>query len=85
MTEKEGKSVRVGCGQYEWSLQAEPFPCATGLLITIESMQVLPPATQGAIFAWFEGLSYPWSTRSAVMGSTPAVEALAPVQCLSKS
>jgi hypothetical protein len=84
MTEKEGKSVRVGCGQYEWSLQDGAVPCATSLVITIEAMQILPFSTQEAIFAWLEGLSYPWSTRTAVVASAPAVQRLADVlQCLS--
>jgi hypothetical protein len=85
MTEKEGQSVRVGCGQYEWSLQDGPVPCATSLVITIGAMQILPPTTRGAIFPWLEGLSYPWSTRSAVVASAPAVQGLADVlQCLSQ-
>jgi hypothetical protein len=82
MTEKEGKSVRVGCGQYEWSLQGEPFPCATSLVITIEAMQVWPPSTQEAIFSWLEGLSYPWSTPSAVLAAAPVIQDLSAVlQC----
>ncbi len=85
MTEKDGKSVRVGCGHYEWSLQDEPFPCATSLVITIEDMQILPPSTQAAIFAWLGSLSYPWSTPSAVVASAPTVQGLAAVlQCLSQ-
>lgn len=84
MTEKEGKSVRVGCGHYDWSLQSE-HRCATSLIITIEAMQILPPSTQGAIFAWLESLSYPWSTPSAVVAAAPAVHGLETVlQCLSQ-
>ncbi len=79
MTEKRGKAVRVGCGRYDWSLQTGPDPRAEGLVITIEVMQVFPASTQGTILAWLEGLAYPWATRSAVIGSAPAVEGLGPV------
>lgn len=83
MSQKVGKSVRVGCGQYEWLLRRDPAPCAAGLVITIDEMQVLPPSAQEPILCWLEGLSYPWSTPSEVLGTAPDVQGLASVlKCL---
>jgi hypothetical protein len=85
MSVKEGKGVRVGCGQYEWLLRNDPAPCAAGLVITIDEMQVLPPSVQGPIFSWLQGLNYPWSTRSEVVDTAPNLQGLASVlKCLAK-
>ena len=83
MTDKESKAVRVGCGKYEWSLAYEPVPCASALVISIDVMQVLDASTQRQVFAWLEGLAYPWSSASAVVRTAPELEQLAPVlSCL---
>jgi hypothetical protein len=79
MTEKSGKTVRVGCGRYEWSLVYEPTPCATALVISIEAMQVLAPPEQHRVLAWLEGLHYPWSTAAFAARTAPAIAELMPV------
>lgn len=79
MTEKSSKSVRVGCGNYDWSLGYEPAPCATALVISIEAMQVLAPPEQRGVLAWLESLPYPWSTADAAVRAAPPIDELAPV------
>jgi hypothetical protein len=79
MTEKSNKSVRVGCGTYDWTLTYQPSPCATALVISIAVMQVLPPAERHRVMAWLEGLTYPWSSAVSAANSAPAIEGLEPV------
>lgn len=78
MTDKETKNVRIGCGRYDWTFQKTPTFLATQLVITIESMVVLPPTTTGEVMKWLLGLSYPWASASAI-DSAPSLEMLAPV------
>jgi hypothetical protein len=79
MTEKSSKSVRVGCGTYDWTLNFDPVPCATALVISIELMQVLPPQDAGRVIAWLERLPYPWASAQSVVSTAPAIELLQPV------
>jgi hypothetical protein len=80
MTEKESGIVRVGCGRYDWTFQQEAATWfASGLVITIEAMQVLAPSTGAAVLAWLERLAYPWSDAASVAESAPTIEDLAPV------
>jgi hypothetical protein len=44
MTEKQSKAVRLGCGRYDWVFSEVAPHLATQLTITIDAMQVLPPA-----------------------------------------
>lgn len=79
MTEKSSKSVRVGCGTYHWTLNYQPSPCATLLVISIEVMQVLAPAEGHRIMGWLEKLPYPWSSAASAASAAPAIEGLKPV------
>jgi hypothetical protein len=79
MTEKSSKSVRVGCGNYQWSFVYEPTPCARALVISIEAMQVLAPPEQHRVLAWLESLPYPWSTAASAVRAAPPIAELAPV------
>lgn len=79
MTAKQDKSVRVGCGKYEWSFVYEPTLCATELVISIEVMQVLSSSAQTQVLAWLEQLARPWSSADAIVRTAPALEELAPV------
>jgi hypothetical protein len=63
MTAKDDRTVRVGCGRYDWTLQPTPAWRATRLVITIEAMQVLPAAEASGVYAWLEQLAYPWSRK----------------------
>lgn len=66
MTEKELKSVRVGCGSYEWAFQREPKLSVTELIITIEEMLILEEAMTGEMMHWVGQLDYPWTSAAAV-------------------
>jgi hypothetical protein len=79
MSEKDSKSVRVGCGRYDWTFDVEAPHTASHLVITIEAMQVLPPSQFAPIFAWLQQLNYPWSSAVAMTKLAPSVEMLAPV------
>ena len=78
MTAKDGGAVRVGAGRYAWTLEPRPWR-ATRLVITIEAMQVLPASSAPAIDAWLEPLDRPWSRATAVVGTAPRLDLLAPV------
>ena len=79
MTEKDSGSVRVGCGRYDWMLQAKPHGLATRLVISIEAMQVLAPNQFEPVFAWVRSMDYPWTSADAVVRGAPQLPALAPV------
>ena len=70
MSEKESRSIRVGCGRYEWTFLDDRTRLATRLLITIDQMLVLPPEAAVEVRAWLLRLSYPW-TSAAIVKSTP--------------
>jgi hypothetical protein len=79
MSEKESRSVKVGCGRYDWVFDAEPTWLASHLTISIEVMQLLPPSQFAAVYAWIAQLAYPWSSAEAAADLAPPIEALAPV------
>jgi hypothetical protein len=71
MTEKQTRNVRVGCGRYDWTFQADPVALATRLVITIESMVVLTPDASQPVLRWLVGMSYPWSSTAEVAAAPP--------------
>ena len=79
MTEKDSRSVRVGCGRYEWELQGSSPYLANHLHISIEAMQLLPPAQFEAVFTWVRLLNYPWSSAAESAKLAPRIELLADV------
>jgi hypothetical protein len=79
MTEKSSRSVRVGCGSYDWTLSGHPLPCASSLVISIDVMQVLSHMEEDRVMAWLEGLPSPWCSASAAASSAPGLEGLKPV------
>jgi len=79
MTEKDGGSVRVGCGRYDWTLRADRPGLATRLVISIEAMQVLAPDQFEAMLAWVRSMDYPWTSADAAVRDAPRLPALAPV------
>jgi hypothetical protein len=80
MTGRDDGSVRVGSGRYDWALDAAPTGCASELVITIDAMEVLPPALAPAILSWtMRSLTYPWSSAVEISDTAPAIEQLAPV------
>jgi hypothetical protein len=79
MSEKESRSVKVGCGRYDWVFEPQPTCLAKQLSIAIEAMPVLPPSQAGVVYAWIARLPYPWATAEAAVDLAPSIDALAPV------
>ena len=79
MSEKQSKSVRVGCGRYDWSFAKTAPRLATHLTITIQAMQILPPAELATVLAWVQALNYPWCSVEEVARASAGSELLAPV------
>ena len=79
MSQKQSKSVRVGCGRYDWSFAQAPPHLATHLTITIHAMAVLPPSELAAVLAWVQAFTYPWCAAEEVASGAPSIELLAPV------
>lgn len=79
MSEKSSKTVRVGCGRYDWRFEAGSTGLATNLVITIEAMQVLPPESLESTYQWMAKLEYPWSSAAQVEAAAPPVESIAQV------
>jgi hypothetical protein len=79
MSEKQSKSVRLGCGRYDWSFASAAPHLATRLTITIHAMQILPATELAAVLAWAQALSYPWSSAEEAVRNAPDIGLLAPV------
>ncbi len=79
MSEKQSRSVRVGCGRYDWSFGEVAPHLATHLTITIDAMQILPPADLAPVLAWVRELPYPWCGHEEAVRNAPAIDMLAPV------
>jgi len=79
MSEKQSKSVRVGCGRYDWSFAKAAPHLAMHLTITIQAMQVLSATELAAVLAWVQALNYPWCAVEDVVRESPSIELLAPV------
>lgn len=76
MAVKDGRSVRVGCGRYDWGFEPEPSGLAASLRITIDTMLVLPEDTHPLVLPWLLRLSYPWSSPAEVAAAPTPVAAL---------
>jgi hypothetical protein len=93
MREKATGAVRVGAGSYDWDFADDgpPAPAAmagtqkrcraTSLVITVDTMVVLPAETTPVIFPWLMALPYPFCSAEQMLADAPTVEsdALAPV------
>jgi hypothetical protein len=79
MSEKDERSVRVGCGRYDWAFDERAPGLATSLTISLEVMQVLPPDALERSLEWVLQLDYPWSSAPAAVECAPGMELLAPV------
>jgi hypothetical protein len=79
MTEKDNKSVRVGCGTYEWTFSSEPPHLANALVININAMLALPPSCAATVLPWLLQLSYPWCSSAQASALAPSMRELAHV------
>jgi hypothetical protein len=73
MTEKNGGSVRVGCGSYNWSFDHQQEILADQLIITIEQMILLSPDCYDQIFSWVTKLPYPGCGAVEMLQTMPSL------------
>lgn len=65
MTEKASRSVRVGCGRYDWTFRADGTR-VDSLVITIAEMLNLESAAAVPIWQCVASLHYPWTNYEEV-------------------
>ena len=80
MTERENRTVRVGCGRYDWRFRSQPPPLAERLTITIDVMEALPPVCLLPIMNWLSRLPCPWCPPHAMLDTAPALDGLKPIR-----
>ncbi len=78
MSAKSDGQVRVGCGRYDWHFG--PDGLVQKLVITIETMNMLPVTVLATIMQWLSGLPYPWCTPRDVLEGMPDASGLAAVR-----
>jgi len=74
MSEKQSRTVRVGCGRYDWSFTDNGRVC--GLVITVGAMEVLPAEALEPVMSWVSSLPYPWCPASTAADAIPALTGL---------
>ncbi len=79
MSEKATGLPRVGCGRYDWTFGGGPSVRVERLMITIETMQVLPAEALDPVMAWVAALPYPWCPPRVAVAAAPVVDGLEPV------
>jgi len=84
MSEKVSRTVRVGCGSYEWTF-GDAGDLARMLTITIDVMESLPASTLELIVNWLERLPYPWCPADIALRQMPHIEQLSPNRPLCQS
>jgi len=70
MSEKLNRSLRVGCGSYDWQFcsgndRVQP------LSITIEKMEPASAELMAEVMGWISELAYPWCEFSAIAKELP--------------
>jgi len=80
MSEKDARSVRVGCGRYDWLFTSTVPRLVEQLTITVEAMQSLDPTHLGSVMNWLSGLPHPWCEPQRALRSAPALDALRSLQ-----
>lgn len=80
MSEKDSRSVRVGCGRYDWQFQSHGQHLVERLTITIHRMESLPPSCLAAVSNWLSRLPYPWCTAQSALADIPSLEVLHPIR-----
>lgn len=79
MSARSDGALRVGVGRYDWQFSPDARCLVEKLVITIDVMQVLPPAELDRIIGWVASLPYPWCRPDEVMATMPAIEELSPI------
>jgi hypothetical protein len=74
MSVKVSKSIRVGCGYYEWQFGANEL--VQHLTITIKTMLVLSSDHYRPVMNWLSHLPYPWCPEDAAAKGMPPISEL---------
>lgn len=80
VSEKENRTVRVGCGHCDWRFGERPPHRVMQLTITIDVVQVLPSPWLDAAKQWMVRLPLAWCLASEAFRDAPQLEELAPVR-----
>jgi hypothetical protein len=80
MSDKATGSVRVGCGEYDWSFQEEGDHLVDHLVIGITAMAILLPDNLFPVMGWLSKLPYTWCPASAAIKEMPALGELAEIR-----
>lgn len=75
MSERETGRVRVGWGDYRWRFDTRSG-LATELLVNMQRMVVLDPATADGVLGWISALPLPWCTTAQLLRRVPALTEL---------
>jgi hypothetical protein len=76
MSEKDSRSLRVGCGRYDWVFGPGATVLVDKLTITIDQMHTLPANQLAALMDWVAPLPYPWCPAAALAVGAPAIDEL---------
>jgi len=74
MSVKETKSIRVGCGHYDWQFGASEL--VQHLTITIKTMLILSSDHHRHVMNWLSHLPYPWCPEEAAAKGMPPISEL---------
>jgi len=80
MSDKATGSIRVGCGAYDWSFQGGGSNLVDRLVISINTMKVLPPDHLRPVMTWLSALPYPWCPASLALQEMPGIAELAEIR-----
>jgi len=79
MSDRSSGETRVGGGTYEWAFEPQAPQLARRLVVSIDTMQILPVTQSAQIFTWLRSLNYPWSSPADALHDLPANDRLAPI------
>jgi hypothetical protein len=74
MSVKATKSIRVGCGFYDWQFGASEL--VQHLTITIKTMLILSSNHHRPVMNWLSHLPYPWCPAEAAVAGMPPLSEL---------
>jgi hypothetical protein len=78
MSDKETKSIRVGCGYYDWQFGSSEL--VQNLTITIKTMLILSSNHHRQVMNWLSHLPYPWCPGEAAAAGMPLISELSEIR-----
>jgi hypothetical protein len=78
MSDKETKSIRVGCGYYDWQFGSGEL--VQNLTITIKAMLIISPDHHRQVMNWLSHLPYPWCPGEAATAGMPPISELSEIR-----